>query len=260
VASPAVQIVNLRWPPPGHSLPVMKAGYGQFCPVAVASEIFAERWTPIILRELVLGSRRFNEIHRGAPRISRALLAQRLRELEAAGVIESAARPDGRGRDYRLTGSGRELGEIVVRLGEWGQRWTARVARERLDAGLLVWDMRRRMAVERLPEARTVVRFDFRGVPVRHRHPKTYWMVIERPEVDLCVTDPGFEVDIYVDADLATLSRVWLGDEPLAQALRAGGVKVGGNPRLARAFPTWLMLSSLAAVPRPAEQTQRRVA
>jgi DNA-binding HxlR family transcriptional regulator len=238
----------------------MKTTYGQFCPVAVASEIFAERWTPIILRELVHGSRRFNEIHRGAPRISRALLAHRLRELEAAGVITSTPRPAGKGRDYRLTESGREMGEIVVRLGQWGQRWTTRVARERLDAGLLVWDMHRRMALDKLPETRTVVRFDFRGVPVRQRHPKTYWMVIERPEVDVCVTDPGFEVDVYVDADLAVLSRVWLGDEPLAQALRAGSVKLTGNPRLARAFPSWLMLSTLAAVPRPAEQTQRRVA
>jgi DNA-binding HxlR family transcriptional regulator len=119
--------MNLPPGTPGTSLPIMKPGYGQFCPVAVASEIFAERWTPIILRELVCGSRRFNEIQRGAPRISRALLVQRLRRLEAAGVIASTARPDGKGRDYQLTESGKEMGEIVVRLGEWGQRWTVRV-------------------------------------------------------------------------------------------------------------------------------------
>lgn len=252
--------MNLRPSRPGTSLPGMKTGYGQFCPVAVASEVFAERWTPIILRELLLGSRRFNDIHRGAPRISRALLASRLRALEAAEAIESVARVDGRGREYRLTESGEELGEIVVRLGEWGQRWTARVVRRNLDAGLLVWDMRRRIAVERLPAERTVVRFDFRGVPATHRRPKTYWMVMTRPDVDLCVTDPGFDVDVYVDADLATLSRVWLGDEALAHTLRAGTVKLGGDARLARAFPSWLMLSTLAAVPRPDEQVQRRVA
>ena len=238
----------------------MRQGYGQFCPVAVASEIFAERWTPIILRELLLGSRRFNDIHRGAPRISRALLARRLRELEKAEVIESVARPDGNGKEYRLTASGEELGDLVVRLGEWGQRWTARVVRRNLDAGLLVWDMRRRIAVERLPAERTVVRFDFRGVPTTHRRPKTYWMVMTRPEVDLCMMDPGFDVDVYVDADLATLSRVWLGDEALAHALRAGTVKLGGESRLARAFPSWLMLSTLAAVPRSTEDPQRRVA
>lgn len=238
----------------------MKSGYGQFCPVAMASEIFAERWTPIILRELVLGSRRFNDIHRGAPRISRALLASRLRALEAAEVIESVARADGKGREYRLTESGEELGEIVLQLGSWGQRWTARVVRRNLDAGLLLWDMRRRIALERLPAGRTVVRFDFRGVPATHRRPKTYWMVMTRPEVDLCVLDPGFDVDVYVDADLATFTRVWLGDEALAHALRSGMVKLSGETRLARAFPTWLLLSPLAAVPRSTEQIQRRVA
>jgi DNA-binding HxlR family transcriptional regulator len=238
----------------------MTAGYGQFCPVAVAAEIFAERWTPIILRELVLGSRRFNDIHRGAPRISRALLARRLRELEAAGVIESAPRPDGKGRDYCLTRSGEELGDVVVRLGEWGQRWTERFERQRLDPGLLLWDMRRRIAVERLPAGRTVVRFDFRGVPVGLRRAKTYWLVMEPPEVGLCFTDPGQDAAVYVDAEVSALARVWLGDEPLAHAMRAGTVKIGGDPRLSRAFPGWLMLSSLAAVPHPAEQTQRRVA
>lgn len=238
----------------------MSQTYGQFCPVAVAAEIFAERWTPIILRELVLGSRRFNEIHRGAPRISRALLARRLRELEKAGVIESKPRADGNGREYRLTEPGEELGEIVVRLGEWGQRWTTRADRKHLDAGLLMWDLRRRIAVERLPEQRTIVRFDFRGVPAGHRHAKTYWMVFERREVDVCIIDPGFEVDVYVDADLAAMTRVWLGDEPLASALRAGTVKLAGDPRLSRAFPSWLMLSTLAAVPRVGENLQRRVA
>jgi len=238
----------------------MRQGYGQFCPVAVAAEIFAERWTPIILRELLLGSRRFNEIHRGAPRISRALLARRLRELEKADVVESVARLEGNGREYRLTEAGVELGEIVLRLGEWGQRWTTRVNRKQLDAGLLMWDMRRRIAVERLPETRTVVRFDFRGLPVGHRHAKAYWMLIERRQVDVCVTDPGFEVDVYVDADLAAMTRVWIGDETLPAALRAGTVKLAGDPRLSRAFPSWLMLSTLAAVPRVGENNQRRVA
>lgn len=238
----------------------MKPGYGQFCPVAVASEIFAERWTPIILRELVQGSRRFNEIFQGAPRISRALLARRLRELQAADVIASTPRADGRGREYRLTPAGEELGEIVIKLGEWGQRWTVRTERKRLDAALLLWDMHRRIALERVPAERTVVRFDLRGAPAAPRRPRTYWMVIERPEVDLCVTDPGHEVDVYVRADVAALARVWLGDEPLAHALRAGTVRIEGNPRLARAFPTWLQLSTLAAVPRPGEPVQRRVA
>jgi DNA-binding HxlR family transcriptional regulator len=232
----------------------MKSVYGQFCPVAVASEIFAERWTPVILRELVLGSRRFNDIQRGVPRISRALLVKRLRELAAHGVISSA---DG---EYRLTEAGQELGEVVVHLGTWGARWTAPVRRDRLDAKLLTWDMRRRIAVERLPEKRIVVRFDFRGVPAAHKAPKTYWLVMQRPEVDLCIIDPGFEVDVYVDADLAALSRVWLGEIPMRQAMREGGIHLNGERQSVKDFPSWLLLSTLAAVPRPGDAIQRRVA
>ena len=232
----------------------MKSVYGQFCPVAVASEIFAERWTPVILRELVLGSRRFNDIQRGVPRISRALLVKRLRELAAHGVISSA------GGEYRLTEAGQELGEVVVHLGTWGARWTAPVRRDRLDAKLLMWDMRRRIALERLPEKRVVVRFDFRGVPAGHKAPKTYWLVLERLDVDLCIIEPGFEVDVYVDADLAALSRVWLGEIPMRQAIREGGIGLHGERQAVRDFPSWLLLSTLAAVPRPADSIQRRVA
>jgi DNA-binding HxlR family transcriptional regulator len=232
----------------------MKTIYGQFCPVAVASEVFAERWTPVILRELVLGSRRFNEIQRGVPRISRALLVKRLRDLAAHGVITSMA------GEYRLTAAGEELGEVVVKLGQWGQRWMTPVQRDTLDARVLMWDMRRRLAVERLPERRIVVRFDFRGVPATRKSPRTYWFVIERPEVDLCIIEPGFEVDVFVEADLAALSRVWLGELPIRQAIRDGSVGVAGDRQLARDFPSWLLLSTLAAVPRPTPQALRRVA
>jgi DNA-binding HxlR family transcriptional regulator len=230
----------------------MKTVYGQFCPVAVASEVFAERWTPVIIRELVLGSRRFNEIQRGVPRISRALLVKRLRELAAHGVITTV------GGEYRLTQAGEELGHVVVELGKWGQRWTAPVQRDRLDARLLTWDMRRRIAVERLPERRVVVRFDFRGVPVTHKAPRTYWLVMERPDVDLCIIEPGFDVDLFVNADLAAFSRVWLGEIPIRQAMREGDVNLAGDRHVVRDFPSWLLLSTLAAVPRPDEQ--RRVA
>ncbi len=232
----------------------MKSIYGQFCPVAVASEIFAERWTPVILRELVLGSRRFNDIQRGVPRISRALLVKRLRELAAHGVLSIA------GGEYRLTEAGQELGEVVVHLGQWGARWTAPVRRDRLDAKLLTWDMRRRIAIERLPQKRVVVRFDFRGVPAGHKAPKIYWLVLERPDVDLCIIEPGFDVDLYVDADLASFSRVWLGEVPMRQAIRDGDIRLNGERQAVRDFPSWLLLSTLAAVPRPAETIQRRVA
>ena len=232
----------------------MKSVYGQFCPVAVASEIFAERWTPVIVRELVLGSRRFNDIQRGVPKISRALLVKRLRELALHGIITNA------GGDYTLTEAGQELGEVVVHLGTWGARWTAPARRDRLDAKLLTWDMRRRIALDKLPEKRVVVRFDFRGVPAGHKAPKTYWLVLERPEVDLCIIEPGFEVDVFVDADLAALTKVWLGEVPIRQAIREGGIKLAGDRQGVRDFPSWLLLSTLAAVPRAAEALQRRVA
>lgn len=232
----------------------MKTVYGQFCPVAVASEIFAERWTPLILRELVLGSRRFNDIHRGVPRMSRTLLAQRLRELAAAGIVQSAA------GSYELTPSGVELGEVVVRLGEWGQRWGSPVRRDRLDPRVLMWDMRRRIAVDRLPAPRVVARFDFRALPAACRRSRTFWLVLEQPQADLCVTDPGFEVDLYVDADVAQLARVWLGEMPIGEAMRAGDIRLSGTSEVVRAFPSWLLLSTLAAVPRPETPMQRRVA
>ena len=232
----------------------MKNVYGQFCPVAVACETFAERWTPLILRELVLGSRRFNEIHRGVPRMSRTLLAQRLRELTAAGVVEAS------GADYRLTPSGEELGEVVVRLGEWGQRWGKPVRRDRLDPGVLMWDMRRRIAVDRLPAQRVVARFDFKGVPAASRRSSTFWLLLERPEADLCVSDPGFEVDLFVGADLAAFARVWLGEVPIREAMRGGAVRLSGAAEAVRGFPSWLLLSTLAAVPRPGPELQRRVA
>jgi hypothetical protein len=153
-----------------------------------------------------------------------------------------------------------ELGEVVVRLGEWGQRWTTPVRRDRLDPRLLMWDIRRRIAVERLPEKRVVVQFDFRGVPGGPRMPHTFWLVMTRPEIDVCYVEPGFEVDLFVTADLSQFARVWLGEVPMRQAIRERAISLSGERQAARDFPSWLLLSTLAAVPRPADTTQRRVA
>jgi len=229
----------------------MKSGFGQFCPVAVACEVFAERWTPIILRELLVGSHRFNQIQRGIPLISRALLAQRLRDLETAGVIISTPVAAGRGREYRLTDAGMEFRGVIEGLGVWGQRWTVRVNPRNLDAGLLMWNIRRRIQVERLPAQHVVVRFDYRGIPSGHRSPRTYWLELDRPEVDLCVSDPGFEVDLYVDADLAAMAKVWLGDLSLASVLRSKEVRITGPRKLVGDFQSWFPRSAYAAVPRP---------
>jgi len=233
------------------------ASFGQFCPVAVASEIFAERWTPIILRELLAGSHRFNEIHRCVPLISRPLLARRLRDLEAVGVVRSAASQKGKPREYHLTDSGREFRAAIEALGTWGQRWTVRVQPDNLDSGFLMWNIRRRVALDRLPERRVVAHFEFRGVPAGRSMLKKCWLILERSGCDVCLSDPGHEVDVYVDADLASMTKVWLGDLPLAEALREKKIRLTGVPALVRQFPAWLLLSRFAAVPRPSDK--RRV-
>jgi DNA-binding HxlR family transcriptional regulator len=227
--------------------------YGQFCPVAKACEIVAERWTPLVLRELLCGSTRFSELQRGVPLMSRTLLTQRLRELEDAGVVTSTPRARGRGREYRLTPAGEEARSLIVGLGEWGQRWARRqIGPDDLDAELLAWDMHRRLNLDRLPAQRVVVRFDLRGVPRHQLGRKTWWLVLDRPEVDLCLKDPGYEVDVTVDADLATLTRVWMGDMPLQDALHGGLIRPDGPRRLVQAFPSWFGLSLFAGVERPA--------
>ena len=228
----------------------MRSGFGQFCPVAVACEVFAERWTPMIVRELLAGSDRFNEIHRGVPLMSRALLSRRLRELEKAGVIMKASVGEGRAHGHALTPAGREFAPVLEALGRWGQRWTVRIERRNLDAGFLMWNVRRRIARDRLPQRRVVACFRFTGIPRGHRGPRVFWLLLDRARVDLCIQDPGLDVDVDVEADLATLIGVWLGDVAFDAALRSG-VRLRGPPDLTAAFPGWLMRSHYAGVERP---------
>jgi DNA-binding HxlR family transcriptional regulator len=228
-------------------------GYGQFCPVAVASEVFAERWTPLILRELFSGSHRFSEIRSGMPLISRTLLAQRLRELEDAGVIVSTPLAGGRGRDYQLTKAGEEFREIVERLGAWGQRHVGhQFAPDNLDPSLLMWAMHRRVDLSRLPKPRVVIRFEFRGVPQRCMQVRTAWLVLEKSGADVCMRDPGFEVDLIVHAEVAALARFYTGHLRLKDGLRAGTIKVEGPRELAQQLPQMLLPSHFAEVLEPA--------
>ena len=223
-------------------------GYGQFCPVAKACEIFAERWTPLILRELMCGSSRFGELHQGLRKMSRTLLSARLRELQDAGIVHSEERANGHGREYRLTAVGEELRPMIMLLGEWGQRWLqARVDSADLDVFLLMTDMQRNLRVANLPLQRTVVRFDFRGVPRNMAQGRTWWLVLGSGAVDLCHKNPGFEVDLVVDADLRAFAEVWLGRQPLASAIRSESVTLRGPRALVRAFPSWFALSVFAA-------------
>jgi len=226
-------------------------GHGQFCPVAVASEVFAHRWTPLILRELFSGSTHFNEIKRGLPLISKTTLAQRLRALEDAGVVDCVNAPGSAHAEYHLTASGAEFESVIHGLGEWGQRWTTRFDAQNLDAEFLMWNVRRRLATDQLPAKRTIVRVDFSGLPPRYRKGRIFWLILEQREVDLCLKDPGAEVDLYVRADLETFARVWLGDVALADAMRTGRIQLSGRRELIRKFPSWLLLSHFAGVQRP---------
>lgn len=171
------------------------SGYGQFCPVAKTAEIMTTRWTPLILRELICGSIRFNEIHRGVPLMSRGLLAQRLKELEAVSVIERTEKPGVRGGEYRLTEAGEQLKPIVVAMGLWGLRWVEiALESKEWDAGVLMWDVRRRIDISALPRGRTVIGFTFADAPAEMR---VWWLVVANGEVDLCQRDPGYRVDLY---------------------------------------------------------------
>ncbi|HEX6140914.1 MAG TPA: helix-turn-helix domain-containing protein [Candidatus Limnocylindria bacterium] len=225
-------------------------GYGQFCPIALGAEIFAQRWTPLILRELLLGSHRFSELQRGVPRISRNLLVQRLGALEKAGIIERRPRVDRRGYDYYPTPAGEELRPVVHALGAWGYRWAARKLRpENLDARLLMWFLRRSIKVDRLPAHRVVTRFDFHAPdlsPGRSKHPESFWLVLDRPEVELCLSDPGHEVDLTVRADVSALTRVYLGHLSLLTTLRDGSVELIGRRALRAGFHAWLGISGFA--------------
>ena len=225
-------------------------GYGQFCPVAVACEVFAQRWTPLILRELFAGATHFNEIKRGLPLISKTLLAQRLRALEHAGVLSCMAGADQRHNEYRLTPAGAEFKPLLEHLGAWGQRWTARLELDNLDAEFLMWNVHRRLNTDCLPTTRAAVRLEFSGLPPSYRRARVFWLLASAAEVDLCLKDPGAEVDLYVNADVGSFARVWLGELTISDALRAGDIRLTGRRDLVRGFPSWLKLSRFADVPR----------
>ena len=221
----------------------MRSSYGQFCPVALGAEAFAERWTPLIIRELLSGSSRFCDLQRGLPGVSRNLLTQRLGQLARAGVIERASTGDG--PRYRLTEAGAALEPVIRALGEWGWQQAARELRpEHLNAELLMWFLRRRVITGQLPDRLVVVRFRFRIRAPR----RVFWLLLRRDGADLCVKDPGFEMDLDVDADLEAMTRVYLGQLPLSAAIRSGAVELTGSRAAQRGFSRWLGISPFATL------------
>jgi DNA-binding HxlR family transcriptional regulator len=219
------------------------AGYGQFCPIAATAEVLTERWTPLVIRELLDGSTRFNEIQRGVPLMSSSLLSKRLRTLEIEGVIEH------RGNEYVLTKAGEELRPLVELMAVWGERWLRReISRDDADAAFLMWAIRASVRMEAAPEGRTTVHFRFAPCPKPKR---CWWLVLQPPAVDLCLTDPGYGNDLTVRSDPVELASVYMGDIPLSSALRRRTVTLEGPSHHVQAFPRWFGLSSLAGMERP---------
>jgi DNA-binding HxlR family transcriptional regulator len=223
-----------------------EGSYRQFCPVAMAAEVLCTRWTVVLLRELVAGSTRFNELRRGVPRMSPALLSRRLKDLEAAGIVaRETSRWDAGAFEYRLTASGRELGPIVEAFGIWGQRRIdADLSLQHLDVQLLMWDMRRNLNTTPMPQGRNVIQFLYPELPAAQR---SWWLIVDpKDDVDLCSVEPGFDVDLYVSVDLRTMTAIWMGLDTVRAAVASKRMILTGDRRIASAMQTWLGLSPFA--------------
>lgn len=238
--------------------------YGQFCTVARGAEVIGQRWTPLVVRELLCGSTRFNDIHRGVPRMSRSLLAERLRSLEEIGVVRRTMNAPG--GEYHLTPAGEELRPIILALGHWGARWIgSRLKRDQLDAGFLMWDIRRFMRVEECPSDRPIViHFRLTDAPPGER---LWWLVANEGEVDLCREAPEPEATLIVESTVRSLTEVWTGDRQPEDATKTRTIRVVGAPRDAAELWRWLGRSVFAdtraqrprvGLPRAADQTARR--
>ena len=225
----------------------MGSSYHQFCPVSKAMELLDERWTLLIVRELVTGSEHFNELRRGLPRMSPTLLSRRLHQLTRAGIVVRFG--DGNQVRYVLTPAGQELRPVVEALGVWGTRWIGEIGDEDLDPKLLLWDMHRNVDRAHIPEGRTVVQFRF---PDMAADARDWWLVITADEVDVCDADPGHPVAVTLTASLRRMTEIWRGDLRWADAVKSGDLDVRGPHALCRAVSGWFTLSPFARVPRPA--------
>lgn len=216
--------------------------YGRFCPVSLATDVLADRWTPLIIRELVLGNTRFNDIARGLPGISRSLLVQRLRHLERKGVVQLWPSPTGKGNEYHLTPAGKDLEGVIDALGRWAVEWLFDdLQPHEVDPVTLTWWMHRRIDAERLPPGRVVIEFDYTA-PER----QAIWMVLDRGEASVCIQHPGFEPDVVVTTTTPALAEVFQGYDSWSRAVSADRVRVDGPPGLVRSFPRWFLWSPFA--------------
>jgi DNA-binding HxlR family transcriptional regulator len=216
--------------------------YGEYCPIAVGAEFFADRWTPLVLRELIMGSTQFNQIQRGIPKISRTVLSQRLRQLQERGLVDKREFGAGRPVEYRLTDAGRDMEPIVISLGMWAARWALREPNEQqLHASWLVWHLHQFVDVGAIPDRRTCIKFDLRGPGGGHR-----WIVLDRGGSTACDVDPGYDVDLLVRADNRAAHQWFLGRTSLREAQNQGLISFEGPRDLVRAFPTWFSATPFA--------------
>ncbi len=225
-----------------------EGSYKQFCPVAMAAETLCTRWTIVLVREMIAGSTRFNDLRRGVPRMSPALLSKRLRDLETAGIVERTPAPGEPDIfEYKLTSAGRELESVVGAIGNWGQRWIeSDPSLENLDPELLMWDMRRNLNTDPMPPRRSTIQFSYPELSAPRRK---WWLIVEpEKDVDLCSVEPGFDVDLYVNTDLRTMTAIWLGLETVAGAEQAKTLLMTGDQELQKAMQSWLGLSPFATV------------
>jgi len=220
--------------------------YGQFCPVAKASEIFCERWTALILRDMAGGATRFSQLKRGIPLASPTLLSRRLKQLEAEGVVERRRSQSGNSWTYHLTPAGLEFVPIVEALGIWGQRWSRReLAEHEVNLDLLLWAMENSVHPDAFGGRRTLVEMQF---PDQPRHKRRWWFLNENGACVLCIKEPGFDVDLYISAGLRDMIYIWRGDLPLAEAMDSRRLEAHGGTAALRALPGWLGVSTLAHV------------
>ena len=230
--------------------------YGQFCPVAKATELLGERWTILILRELFLGTHRYSEFQRALSRISPSLLTKRLKQLEAAGILVREVQQGRKGHDYFLTPVGKELAPIVEHLATWGMRWArGQLDDNELDVEFLMWDIQRRLQTDKLADGETVLCFIFDGLA----NFNSWWLVIRDGEVDLCTENPGKDVDLYINTTLRCLIEIWNGDADIRTALNKEQVKTQGDKQLARTMPDWLGICLYADV-RPGDPALKKIA
>lgn len=220
--------------------------YYQYCPVAKASELLCERWTMLVLRELVMGSTRFNEIRRGLPKASPTIISKRIKKLEESGVIRRSQKSNQGNWEYTLTEAGKELIPMVELFGRWGRRWVqSSLTKQDLDVGLLMWDMQRRIDTKHLPVKRTVMYVQLTDQKKTDRH---WWIVTEAGEVDICLEDPGYDVDLCLTTTLHTLIQIWIGDLSVSRAIKDSLLQSSGSSKLARSMSSWLGKSVFATV------------